>query len=111
MKGDYSGRWNKDFLQAAGIEKALHPWQQSEEDFGSLVEMVTNADEMILDPFFGSGTLGAAALKLNRKFIGIDIDPVAINTAGERLLEMGKKVVWPSFSSNQGPEPDETTAG
>jgi len=111
VKGDYSGRWNKDFLQAAGIEKALHPWQQSEEDFGSLVEMVTNADEMILDPFFGSGTLGAAALKLNRKFIGIDIDPVAINTAGERLLEMGKKVVWPSFSSNQGPEPDETTAG
>ena len=25
VKGDYSGRWNKDFLLATGIEKALHP--------------------------------------------------------------------------------------
>jgi 16S rRNA G966 N2-methylase RsmD len=107
-KGNYSGRWNKDFLQASSIEKALHPWQQSEEDFGTLVELVTNADEMILDPFFGSGTLGAAAIKLNRKFVGIDIDPAAINTAGERLVELGKKVVWPSFCSIPAPEPNET---
>jgi DNA polymerase III subunit gamma/tau len=101
VKGDYSGRWNKDFLQGSGIEKALHPWQQPEEDFGNLIEMVTNPDDVILDPFFGTGTLGAAAIKLNRKFVGIDIDSVALETAEARLKRIAYQIVLPSHFPGQ----------
>jgi DNA modification methylase len=32
-------------------------------------------NQIVLDPFMGSGTFGIASLKLNRKFIGIEKDP------------------------------------
>jgi site-specific DNA-methyltransferase (adenine-specific) len=40
---------------------------------------------VVLDPFIGSGTTGVAALKLNRNFIGIEINPQYIKLAKERL--------------------------
>jgi site-specific DNA-methyltransferase (cytosine-N4-specific) len=41
--------------------------------------------EMVLDPFFGSGTLGVACIKHERRFVGIDINPDYIALAGRRL--------------------------
>ena len=43
------------------------------------------ASGVVLDPFMGSGTTGLAALKLNRKFIGIEINPVYVKIAEKRL--------------------------
>jgi DNA modification methylase len=40
---------------------------------------------VILDPFFGSGATGEAALKLGRRYIGIDLNPDYCRLAGERL--------------------------
>lgn len=40
---------------------------------------------IVLDPFFGSGTTGVVALKLNRKFIGIELNPDYIEIANQRL--------------------------
>ncbi len=40
---------------------------------------------LILDPFMGSGTTGVAALKLGRKFIGIEIEPKYFDIACRRL--------------------------
>lgn len=40
---------------------------------------------IVLDPFFGSGTTGLVALKLNRKFIGIELNKEYIKIAEERL--------------------------
>jgi site-specific DNA-methyltransferase (adenine-specific) len=45
----------------------------------------------ILDPFMGSGTTGVAALKLNRKFIGIEIDPGYFDIACKRIEEAWKQ--------------------
>jgi DNA modification methylase len=55
-----------------------------------VIENVTVKNQIVLDPFMGSGTNGIAALKLNRKFIGIDIDQDTFdiakkNIAGGRL--------------------------
>jgi DNA modification methylase len=41
--------------------------------------------DTILDPFMGTGTTGVAALDLGREFVGIDIDPQAVEVAWERL--------------------------
>ena len=41
---------------------------------------------MVLDIFMGSGTTGAVAKKLNRNFIGIELNPEYIKIAEERIL-------------------------
>ena len=40
----------------------------------------------ILDPFLGSGTVGEVSLKLNRKFVGIELNPEYIKIAKRRTL-------------------------
>lgn len=41
--------------------------------------------DIILDPFFGSGTVGVACLKLDRKFVGIELKPEYIEIAKKRI--------------------------
>jgi hypothetical protein len=103
VNGKYEGPRVKDVLIAAPREKGLHPWQQSEADFGTLIEIFTKPGDLIVDPFYGSGTLGAAAMMRNRDFFGIDIDPKTVETAENRLIDMGYKVVLPSHFQNQNP--------
>jgi 16S rRNA G966 N2-methylase RsmD len=43
-----------------------------------LIEKLTHEQEVVLDPFLGSGLLARQAFQRNRRFIGIDINPVAI---------------------------------
>jgi DNA modification methylase len=45
----------------------------------------------ILDPFMGSGTTGVAAVKLGRKFIGIEIEPNYFEIACRRIKEALKQ--------------------
>jgi site-specific DNA-methyltransferase (cytosine-N4-specific) len=44
-------------------------------------------EDVILDPFFGSGTVGVAALRLNRKYVGIEINPDYVTIAQKRVSE------------------------
>jgi site-specific DNA-methyltransferase (adenine-specific) len=50
-----------------------------------LVRLFTNPDDVIFDPFAGSGTTGVAALILGRRFIGVELDPDRAAIATERL--------------------------
>lgn len=43
---------------------------------------------IVLDPFFGSGTTGAVAVRLGRQFIGIDLNPEYCNAAEKRIAEV-----------------------
>lgn len=62
-----------------------HPSQKPVELMEYLSLTYTNEQETILDPFMGSGTTGVAALKLGRKFIGIEIDETYFKIAVERI--------------------------
>ena len=46
---------------------------------------------IVFDPFMGSGTTGVAAVKLGRKFIGIEIDPGYFDIARRRISEALKQ--------------------
>lgn len=50
-----------------------------------VVRLATRADDVVFDPFTGSGTTGVAALRLGRRFVGIERDPTYFGIACERL--------------------------
>lgn len=50
-----------------------------------LVNWYSDAQEIVADPFMGSGTTGVAAAKLGRKFVGVEIEPRYFDIACRRI--------------------------
>ncbi len=63
----------------------LHPTQKPEGLLARIVLATTRPGEVVLDPFFGTGTSGAAAKKLGRGYIGIERDETYAEGARARL--------------------------
>ena len=62
-----------------------HPTQKPEALLYRIILASTNKNDLILDPFLGSGTTAVVAKKLQRNFIGIEQDPEYISLARNRL--------------------------
>ena len=69
----------------SGKEKLGHPTQKSFKLMKEIVSIHTNPGDLILDPFMGSGSTGEAALKCNRRFMGIELDNNYYEMAKKRL--------------------------
>lgn len=63
----------------------FHPTEKPVQLLKTMIEMSSNENEVVLDPFAGSGSTLMAAQELRRKWIGIDINPEYIKAATERL--------------------------
>ena len=50
-------------------------------------------EEFVLDPFFGSGTAGLVAQQLDRKYVGIELNPEYVSLAAERLEADAQSIV------------------
>lgn len=55
-----------------------------------LIAQSTQPGDLVADPFMGSGSVGVAALRLGRRFMGTDINPEAVHVAGSRLRAFGE---------------------
>jgi site-specific DNA-methyltransferase (adenine-specific) len=55
-----------------------------------LITQSTQPGEVVADPFMGSGSVGVAAVKNGRRFIGTDLNPGAVRIASDRLKEYGR---------------------
>ena len=82
----------KERLKDNEGEKA-HPTQKPEALLYRVIMSSSNPEDVILDPFFGTGTTGAVARKLHRHFIGVEIDKKYADLAMQRV----KKVVQLEF--------------
>jgi modification methylase len=71
-------------LKDEGGRKA-HPTQKPEALLARVLLAATNPGDLVVDPFFGTGTTGAAAKRLGRRFIGIERDPDYARAAEERI--------------------------
>lgn len=72
--------------------RALHPTQKPEKLLEVIITASSDVQDVILDPFFGTGTTGVVAQKMKRKWIGIEINEKYIQIAEKRILGGVKNV-------------------
>jgi modification methylase len=65
-----------------------HPTQKPESLLHRVILATTNQGDVVLDPFFGTGTTGAVAKMLGRDFIGIEREAAYRKVAGERIARV-----------------------
>ena len=65
--------------------KKVHPTQKPEALLARIMMASTKPGDVILDPFFGSGTTGAVAKRLGRHFVGIEREQDYIDAASARI--------------------------
>ncbi|MFV0492079.1 MAG: site-specific DNA-methyltransferase [Pseudorhodobacter sp.] len=65
-----------------------HPTQKPESLLHRVLIATTNPGDVVLDPFFGTGTTGAVAKMLGRDFIGIEREPAYRKAAAARLAKI-----------------------
>jgi site-specific DNA-methyltransferase (adenine-specific) len=62
-----------------------HSTQKPEALLHRILSSSSNPGDVVLDPFFGTGTTGAIAKRLHRRWIGIEQDPVYVQIAQQRI--------------------------
>jgi len=68
-----------------GKGKKAHPTQKPEALLHRVIMAATKPGDLVLDPFFGSGTTGVVAKRLGRRWLGIERDKSYVKVAQERL--------------------------
>lgn len=71
-------------------EKSHHEWQQSEAEARYFIELLTEEDGFVVDPFCGGGTTPAACIGLGRKWAAFEIEAANMARASERIKELSK---------------------
>jgi site-specific DNA-methyltransferase (adenine-specific) len=74
-------------------ERTGHPCQMPEAVLERIIRVATNPDDLVIDPFAGSGTALAVAKKLGRRFFGIELSEVYADGVRKRLqmIEFAEK--------------------
>jgi len=82
--------WTKSIwiMNAESAQRIGHPAPFPEELPYRLIQLFSFTNDIILDPFMGSGTTGVAALKTNRCYIGYDTDIDYIKLAEKRIAPL-----------------------
>ena len=76
-------------VSPTGREKTGYPTQKPERLVRRFVQASSREGDLVLDPFAGSGTLGAVAASLGRRYLLMDSSPQAVGVATTRLRQVG----------------------
>jgi len=104
--------WGSDFgidedvrwLSPRDAERLGYPTQKPLGLMARIIECCTEPGDIVLDPFCGCGTTIAAAQKLNRRWIGIDITHLAINLIKVRLADTFSRKILGNYTVVGEPE-------
>jgi len=69
------------------VKEFFHPYQKHEKFLRDLILTSTKEGDIVLDPFVGGGSVPVGCIKLNRKFIGFEIDKGYYDIANQRLSQ------------------------
>ena len=93
-----------DPINAKAVERLGYPTQKPEALLERIIGASTDEGDTVLDPFCGCGTTIAAAHKLNRRWIGIDVTHLAVGLIKHRLLTTFGPSVEETYKSFGEPE-------
>ena len=85
--------WWQTIVPTNGKERTGYPTQKPLAILERIVKVHSNADEMVMDFFAGSGTTGVAAAKNERLFTLVDANPEAVQVAVKRLAKYSPECV------------------
>jgi site-specific DNA-methyltransferase (adenine-specific) len=92
-KQSNGGKQMKNLWQInAERHKTKHPTEKPETLLNRIVLLGSKENDVVLDPFLGSGTTGVAAVQNNRKFIGIEISKEYFEIAKQRIEQSEKRL-------------------
>lgn len=80
-----SDTWDIPYLNPKAKERTGYPTQKPLLLLERIIQLASREGDVVLDPFCGSGTTCVAAQLLQRKYIGIDLSPDAIELTHQRL--------------------------
>jgi DNA modification methylase len=77
--------WKIPLVSGNSVERTKHPAQYPEKLIERIIKASTTENDIVLDPFMGSGTTAFVAKKLKRKYVGYEINQEYIDMAEKRL--------------------------
>lgn len=93
-------------MPAESARRVGHPAPFPVELPEQLIRLYTYADDLVLDPFMGSGSTLVAASRLGRRYVGYDLDPEYVDLARRRVADEGD-----GPASTAGPVPAGSAVG
>jgi site-specific DNA-methyltransferase (adenine-specific) len=81
--------WDIGIIAPVARERTGYPTQKPEALLERLLSACTRPDDLVLDPYAGSGTTLTVAARLGRRAVGIDASPVALRVSEKRLRALG----------------------
>ena len=81
-----------NFIAPGSKERAQYPTQKPIALLERIIKASSNPGDVVFDCFMGSGTAQVAAMKLERRFIGADINLGAVDITTKRLLNLAKEI-------------------
>jgi hypothetical protein len=83
--------WLGDFLEGGGRDKRFHVWGQPESEARYLLTRLTEANDLVVDPFAGGGTVPAVCKMLGRRWLATEVDQETVAVARKRLADLELK--------------------
>lgn len=86
--------WTKNIwkMNTESAKRVKHPAPFPEELPHRLINLYSFENDIVLDPFMGSGTTAVAAMKNKRKFVGYDVSEEYIQIANNRIANIGQLI-------------------
>lgn len=84
--------WSIPILNPMAKERLNYPTQKPAALLSRIIKASSSTGDIVLDPFCGSGTTGATAEKLGRKWIMSDLGRFAIHTARKRIIDLQREL-------------------
>ena len=85
--------WTTSLTKPSEKKQGKHPTQKPLEILDKIILASTKENDLILDPFCGSSTTGISAVKLGRKYIGIDNEKEYLDLSIRRYEELKEEIL------------------
>lgn len=90
----YNGFCENTVLRFPSGSSKNHPTEKPVKLFEKLISQSTNKGDLVLDPLIGSGTTAVAAYRLDRHFIGYELNPDYYEYAKKRIEDEQAQIRW-----------------